>query len=195
MATLRYFMPDRLPGGNNFSLVQHWVTGPFTQHMTRNKPNLDGFPHPGAVHMRPEANKHLAELRSLWHGRLWFNAQPSGPEREAMADLASGDWIYERTNTGSDRNGSDSRLMTFFLRDGGVYRSPGDRLPTYRIGDGLARLEVGWSVFCHEGRMTLVIHDINGAPTAFLERDSDSGEWRGSWVVHERCVVCLRRPQ
>lgn len=184
----RYFMIPHGVGGNHASLIHYDpARSPLFQHLTRNKPNIDGFPHPNALLMKQHAYDHLAELRSIWHGRLWFNSKPNSEEFDAISRLVSYDWTYERGGVGGDPEKTDSRQMSFFFRS-----SSNGNLPVYRVGEGLAKCEVGWSVLTSDGSLTLAIHNIDGAPVMFLKM-SDPDTWEGRWVIHERCKVTLRR--
>jgi ketosteroid isomerase-like protein len=55
-----------------------------------------------------------------------------------------------------------------------------------RIGLGMAKLEVSWSVV--DGRLAIL--DVDYKPTCVL-RKSDDGVWRGQWLEYERFKVEL----
>jgi hypothetical protein len=170
---MNYCMPQRLPGGNSGSLIQHDFSGaPAFQHCTRLKPNLGGFPSPGLVLNRAECEAHLAELREKWHGKLWFNDAPTVEEFEWMRRLEGRVFRYERH------------------LPGGVASRPFRLLEDGRVGRGLARLEVSWSVFVEAGSPLLVISSIDDVPTMVM-RPAEDGSWRGAWLEHERCAVKL----
>lgn len=187
--TPKYFMMPHGPGGNFASLVHYDVERRATfQHLVRNKASLDGFPHPNALLMRPMAEQHLEALRQVWHGRLWYNAGPTGIEHELIRQLVSTTWAYERRGTGSDRKGEDRRLMTF------LYERRDGRHPVYRIGEGMARCEASWSVFHQDDQGLLVVHSVEGLPT-FFARQTAPDLWEGAWCVHEEPRITLRRQE
>lgn len=163
-------IPQRGPGGNQASLFQHDFGGNVLfQHCTRNKPGLSGYPSPGSLLRQAECEAHLARLRDLWHGKLWFNDAPTQEELAWMERLEGQVFTYERKGLGS----RPLRL----LADG-------------RVGRGLARLEVGWAVFVAGGKPLLVLSSLEDVPTAMLELQPD-GSWRGQWLEYERCECSL----
>lgn len=164
-------IPQRGPGGNQASLFQHDFAGNVLfQHCTRNKPSLAGYPSPGHLLCPGECQKHLDELRSLWNGRLWTNTDPTESEVRLTRNLEGQIFVYERV-------GLDRRQIRL-VQDG-------------RIGRGLARMEVGWSVFHRNGDAPrLVLTSLEDVPTATLTQQPD-GSWRGQWLEHERCEVTL----
>lgn len=154
------------PGGNQASLFQKDFRGDILfQHCTRLKPNLDGYGSPGHLIHRNECEAHLADLRGKWHGRLWWNDDPTSEEQKIVDTLLLKTFDYEL-------GGRGSRPMRF-VQDG-------------RIGVGMDKLEVSWSVI---GEF-LVIHNIDYKPTCVLRRDDD-GVWKGNWLEHERFAVRL----
>lgn len=166
-------IPQRGPGGNQASLFQHAFDGSVLfQHCTRNKPSLSGYPSPGSLLREKECRAHIDDLRSLWHGKLWHNANPSRDERAWIRRLEGQVFVYER-------EGLDSRPFRL-LEDG-------------RIGRGLAKLEVSWNLFLEDGKPLLVLSSLEDCPTAVLELD-EGGAWRGQWLEHERCR-CSLTPQ
>lgn len=163
-------IPIRGPGGNQASLFQHDFSHEVLfQHCTRNKPSLHGYPSPGSLLRERECLGHLAELRKLWGGKLWDNREPSPAEAAAIAELEGQVFEYRR-------DGLDSRPMRL--------------LPDGRIGRGLAKLEVGWTLFVIDDSPRLVITSLEGCPTAVL-RPGRQGGWSGRWLEHERCPVHL----
>lgn len=163
-------IPRQGPGGNQASLIQHDFQGrQLFQHCTRNKPTLNGFPSPGSLIPRAECEAHLAELRSLWSGRLWQHDDPTPEERAIRDGLVGRVFVYER-------EGLDARPMRL--------------LDDQRIGRGLMKMEVGWDVFIDEAGPLLMISSLEGAPTAML-RPAEAGAWSGRWLDYERCPVSL----
>jgi hypothetical protein len=164
-------IPLRGPGGNPASLVQHGFSGAeLFQHNTRNKPDINGFPSPGSLRNRIECLGHLAELRKVWDGKIWY--QGESDSNHPFAQRAVGKTYTYR------RIGLDERPMRLLEDD--------------RVGRGLGRLEVSWRVYTQAGKTLLVLFDIDNAPTAVLEYAED-GNWRGRWLDHERCEVELIR--
>jgi hypothetical protein len=167
-----YAMPQRGAGGNPASLFQHDFAGQVLfQHLTRNKPSLSGYPSPGSLLKRDECERHLAELREIWHGRLWHQTDPSPKEEAWRKSLEGRVFRYEREGLG----GRPLRL----LEDG-------------RIGRGLAKLEVNWSVWDEGDRPLLMVTSLDDVPTMALRPDPARPDgWRGRWLEHERCVATL----
>lgn len=158
-------IPQRGPTGNQGSLFQHdFENRVIFQHCTRNKANLSGYPSPGHLINRDICQKHLIELREKWEGKLWYTDNPL-PEDKATIDSIIGKFfIYKRL-------GKDERIIRF-VDDG-------------RIGKGMARLEVVWSVMGDY----LVIGDVDYRPTCILKKEGDL--WKGKWLEYERCEVEL----
>jgi len=163
-----YAMPQRGAGGNPASLFQHDFKGDILfQHLTRNKPSLSGWPSPGSLLKRTECEAHLEELRKLWHGRLWYQAEPSEREERWRRELEGRIFSYER-------GGLDNRPIRL-LEDGA-------------FGRGRAKCEFNWSVWDEGGRPLLMVTDVNDCPTMAL-RLGEGGVWSGRWLQHERCAV------
>lgn len=163
-------IPQRGPGGNQASLIQHDFTGrQLFQHGTRNKPSLSGYPSPGSLLSRAECESHLAELRAKWSGKLWQNISPTPAEADAIADVLGRVFIYER-------KGHDSRPMRL-LEDG-------------RIGRGLAKMETSWNLFLDARGPMIVLSSIDDEPTAVFRKNGDGG-WHGRWLCYERCECTL----
>jgi hypothetical protein len=164
-------IPQRGPGGNQASLIQHDFMGnPLFQHCTRNKPTIHGYGSPGSLLNSDQCHVHLAELRQLWDGRMWENGQPTeAEEREANALIGK---VFEY-----ERLGLDKRPMRL--------------LADQRIGRGLAKLEVGWSIYIDARGPMMAITSLEGVLTALLRPDG-SGSWSGRWTRFERCKVTLK---
>jgi hypothetical protein len=168
---LRYFMIQKGAGGNHSSLIHYDTSGDaLFQHLTRNKPTINGFGSPHDILNRTECEKYLEELRGLWSGRLWYNDRPTEEERVLARALRGKIWEYNRL-------GLDCREMNF--------------LEEHRIGRGLAKCEVDWSAFIDDKGPLLAISDIDGLPTCLL-RLRDDGSWYGQWLSYEQCEVELR---
>jgi len=163
-------IPARLPGGNQASLIQHDFTGaPLFQHCTRNKATLSGYPSPGSLLNADQCATHIEALRQGWNGRMWHNEQSSAAELRIVNSLIGRRFTYERV-------GLDSRTISL--------------LADHRIGRGLAREEVNWSVYVDSAGPLLAVSSIDGVLT-FLARPDADGIWRGRWVQYERCPVAL----
>ena len=173
---LRYFMPERGPGGNHASLTQFTPDSrrPLFQHGTRNKPTIHGYPAPDALLARKECEAHLAELRRVWHGKLWWNEEMTPEERSIVAGMQGRRYRYERYKP-------DGSVM-----DGRTVRFLEDR----RIGRGAAKCEFTWNLFVDAKGPALMVSDIDGAPTFHARLQAD-GSWRGRWLAHERCPCSL----
>lgn len=163
-------IPPKGPGGNQASLIQHDFSGRLLfQHCTRNKPTLRGYPSPGSLLRRRECDAHLAELRSLWHGKLWHNDKPTPEEQEWIRGLEGRLFTYERLGLGA---------------------RPMRLVQDNRIGRGLERMEVSWNLFSDGSGPMLVISSLENEPTAVLRPDGKGG-WRGRWLSYERCECVL----
>lgn len=139
------------------------------QHATQDKPSRAGFAHPHHLIHRDHCERHLADLRAKWDGTLWVNTAPTESERQAMRGLMARTWTYSRVGLGE--------RPVRFLEDN-------------RIGKGLAKCEVSWSVFDTPRGPKLIVTDIDGKPT-FRARPRPDGTWAGEWFEHERCPVLL----
>lgn len=168
----RAHMAARGPAGPPGGLT-HFTPGGqrFCQHLTQNKPSLDGFPSPQFLWNQGEKLSALAELRGLWHGRLWQQPEETAADRALREAMTGTLWTYVR------KVGQGERRAMRLLEDD-------------RIGRGLARCECGWRVVSVQDRPLLVLSDVEGAPTALLRRDAD-GVWRGRWLRFEKCEVEL----
>jgi hypothetical protein len=161
-----YALTKHQAGWNGGSIIQHDFAGtPLFEHGAQNKPTLGGYPKPECLRHRAECESHLADLRERWSGRLWDNPHPSQMERELRDSLIGQRFVYRRIGLGE----REIRL-----------------LEDDRIGRGLARCEVSWSIVGDR----LVISDLDGKPTLFAQRTPD-GVWRGEWIEFERCAVEL----
>jgi hypothetical protein len=134
-------------------------------HACQDKPSLDGYAFGHAIPHVGNCDAHLGELRRLWSGRLWVNADPEPADRAIMGRLRGQVFDYHRV---------------------GLSRRPLRLLEDDRVGRGAAFCEFGWSVLGG----TLAVTNCEGRPT-FLAREGPDGVWRGRWLEHERCAVEL----
>lgn len=161
-----YAMPDHAAGWNGGAILQYGFKGELLfEHGAQNKPDLNDYPREGCLTHPGEIADHLKELREKWGGRLWENNEPTPEEQATTFRLEGKTFLYRRIGLGE-------RTLRF-VQDG-------------RIGRGMAKCEVSWSVLGH----ILAVGDIDGKPTMLLQEGPD-GVWRGDWLDHEKCAVEL----
>jgi hypothetical protein len=162
----RWAMPPTPAGWAHPSILQHDFDGRVLfHHSCRDKPSLAGYQCHGHGPDPAAREGHLAELRRLWSGQLWVNADPGPADRAAIERLRGRAFDYHRVGLG---------------------RRPLRLLEDDRVGRGAASCEFGWSVFGG----TLAVTSCEGRLT-FLAREDPDGVWRGRWVEFERCAVEL----
>lgn len=170
-----YGLPAYGPRQLRWGYLQHDFEGrPLFQHCWNDKPRLDGFKSqlPDLIH-RSLLLDTLAELRSIWHGRIWDWSDQT-EEETRLAGPVAGTYLYRRL-------GQDERVLA--LRADG------------QIGRGADKLERRWSLRLLKGMPTLI---ISGEDKAILFLTAkEQGGWHGRWQFYERtlCELLAQRTE
>jgi hypothetical protein len=128
-------------------------------------PVIDGFL------MESECREHLDQLRALWDGQLRLRRfiLPSSSEAlEAVNELLNATFEYHRV-------GHDRRPLSF--------------LPNGVVGKGAGRCEQLWDLVEERDQLVLRLSSETDL-TCELVR-SETGVWKGRWLIYERMPVEL----
>lgn len=157
-----FAMPAKGCRGTGASLIQYDFQGrDLFNHGTQNKPTLRGYKRPECLSHRAHCERHLAELRELWDGRLWSRTTDAA----TAAKLSGTRWVYDRVGIGQ-------RHLTLGPA-GTITEGAAGREQTWTVGDG----------------PTLVVHGGDGKATMILTPLGN--QWVGQWLEYERNDVVL----
>ncbi len=165
-----YSMPEHPIHALDGTMCQHDFRGRRVfQHRNMDKWKLDGSnPTVADFWFEAECRGFLSELRGLWSGRAYWNAEPDDNEAAVRARVAGK--IYRYTRVGYDER-------TLELREDG------------RVGEGAAERERLWSINTIDGEVVLTLLGENST-TGHLR--ADDGVWKGRWLHCERMPIELR---
>jgi Mannosyltransferase putative len=165
-----YSMPEHPIHTLEATMCQHDFDGRrLFQHRNMDKWQLDGSNPPvDDFWFEDLCLDFLSQLRVLWSGRAFWNADPDEREATAASRVAGKTFVYTRV---------DHDERTLHLAEGGL------------IGGGGAERERFWSINTIDDRIVL---SILGESSATCHLHLEDGVWKGRWLDSERMPVELR---